>query len=55
MPGMNPNKVSRILNQKCPLNPTSINTPKGGNKIANRILIGSVAVKATVTTFYFVI
>jgi hypothetical protein len=55
MPGMKPSKVSRILNQKCPLKPTSRNTPNGGNKIANKILIGSVAVKAMVITFYLVI
>ena len=33
-----------MLSQKCHLNPTSRNTPTGGNKMAKMILMGSVAV-----------
>jgi hypothetical protein len=32
--------------QKCPVGPTSRNTPTGGNRIAKTILIGSAAVTA---------
>ncbi len=38
IPGKNPNRVKRIFSQKCFVNPTSKNTPSGGNITASKIL-----------------
>ena len=51
MPGRKPNRVSKMLSQKWPVRPTSKKTPKGGNRIANTILIGSVMVTAMRISF----
>jgi hypothetical protein len=48
---MKPNKVSRRLIQNGNLKPTSIKTPKGGSRMAKRILMGSVAVTGILESF----
>jgi hypothetical protein len=38
IPGRKPSSVNKILSQKAPFKPTVKNTPRGGRKMANKIL-----------------